>query len=1033
MLNPKTANMSTLTSLNECQTKEDLVALIKKQDRTIYALQHNDRKYENLFNNSLDGIYRSTPDGKFINVNTALVKMLGYNSKDELLKINIRKELYVDDNDRKEVVNHFTDIEKFRHRLYKKDGSIIWVENHGENITDINGELLYYEGIVRDVTEIKKASDIQKVLLNISQQGYKQENLKAYNRFIISELGKLIDVSNSYIAYYNSGKETISIPFISGEEADEEFPITKTLTGYVIKNKKPLLVGSKKFKELEEAGEIELVGAPCEIWAGVPLIINNEVIGAIVVQSYDDENAYNQKDIELLEFVSTYISSAIEKNRQILELKKFSLAVEQSSNTIAITDIKGNIEYVNSKFTETTGYTKEEALGVNPRILNSGKQPKEYYANMWKTISSGNVWKGEFQNKSKSGKLYWERVAITPIKNAEGVVTNYMAIKEDVTLQKATEEKLRKVTYEATLAKEVLRKVLDNIPIRIFWKDTESRFLGCNQAYLTEMGFDREEDVIGKTDFDIHLKKDAERFRANEIEIIQSAQPKIKYTEFINHPDKKQIVLTSKLPFFNNNNEVIGVLGASEDITERIENEEKLKKATNAAISANLSKSIFLSNMSHEIRTPLNAILGYSQLLQDGDNLTKVQYENLQTINRSGEHLLALINDILDMSKIEAGRITLKEADFNFAVMLKEVEGLFKFKAAQKNIELTTVATNYIPENILADESKIRQVIINLIGNALKFTSEGFVRITVEVLKDNFIKVSVKDSGVGILEEEQENVFKPFEQAQKGARVSGGTGLGLAISKKFANLMEGDITIKSTYGEGSEFSFTFGFKESKKSENIEETEDVKVVSLIPEMKGLKLAVVDDRFENRDILLQKLNPLGFDIKQAENGLEAVELYKKWKPDIILMDVVMPVLNGIEATRQILQMKGDHDVKIFIVSASALESEQQEVMEIGATVFIKKPVNFVDLLAEMVDKGGVKFEYEIKKKIEIHYGEASEISEDEKEKFINAALEGDFLLLEELLIDLENSTNKTFKHLDDCIKEMEFDELINWLKS
>lgn len=846
-------------------------------------------------------------------------------------------------------------------------------------------------------------------------------------------MGKIIDVSNSYIAYYNEERQTISVPFISGEEAEDEFPVANTLTGYVIRNRKPLLVGENEFKELEDAGEIELIGVASKIWLGVPLIIDDEVIGAIVVQSYDDEHAYNQNDIELLEFVSSYISSAIQKNVQILELRKFSLAVEQSANTIVITDTNGNIEYVNSKFTESTGYSKEEALGINPRILNSGNQPAAYYAKMWKTISAGKEWKGEFQNKSKSGKLYWERVAITPIKNKEGIVTNYMAIKEDVTLQKSTERKLRKVTTEATLAKEVLRNVLDNIPIKVFWKDTDSKYLGCNKAYLKEKSLNSEEDMIGKSDFDIHKKEDAKKYRADEVNIMLSGKAQLNYQESSFYTGKERWFVASKLPFYDENNNVIGIIGTSEDITERRENEIQLKKATESAISANLSKSIFLSNMSHEIRTPLNAILGYSQLLQDGDNLTKVQYENLQTINRSGEHLLALINDILDMSKIEAGRITLKHADFNFAVMLKEVEGLFKFKAAQKNIELSVISKNYIPENIFADESKIRQVIINIIGNALKFTSKGFVRITIDVLEGNFINVSVKDSGVGILEEEQENVFKPFEQAQKGARVSGGTGLGLAISKKFAILMEGDITIKSEFGKGSEFSFTFGFKESQQVENNQETEELKVVSLVPEMKGLKLAVVDDRFENRDILLQKLNPLGFDIKQAENGEEAIELYKSWKPDIILMDVVMPVLNGIEATRQILQIKGDHDVKIFIVSASALESEQQEVMEIGATVFIKKPVNFVDLLAEMVDKGGVKFVYEVKKKNEIHYGEASEVSEVEKEKFINAALEGDFLLLEELLIGLESSTNKTFKHLDDCIKEMEFEELINWLKS
>ena len=1148
-------------------TKSDLLALIKKQEDTIYALQHSDRKYENLFENSIDGLYKSTVDGKLIDANTAMIKMLGYDSKEELLAIGNKAELCL------KVVRVSKDDESFGgdnkdlHQICKKNGSKIWVKDYGGIIKDEKGNVLYYEGIIRDVTEFKRTIDLQKVLLKISQVGHNINNFKDYNRFIIKQIGKLMDVSNSYIAFYNNEKQTINIPFIKGEESEEEFPVGKSMTGYLIKGNKTLMVKAKAYRELIQSGTVNLIGTFPEVWLGVPLRIDGVAIGAIVVQSYDNPNAYDQKDVELLEFVSTYISSAIQGSRQRLELKKFSLAVEQSVNTIVITDENGDIEYVNSKFIETTGYTKDAALGINPRILNSGRQPKEYYSNMWQTISSGKEWVGEFQNKAKNGKIYWERVAISPIKNEYGVITNYMAIKEDITKEKVTQEKLvkastevivakevlrkvldnipikifwkdldskflgvnvasikekkfkdendvigksdfdfydekwaqkyrndeveimksgvpklnyietqvvngeersyisnklpfydennnvigiigtsediseklnyenklKQVTNEATLAKEVLRKVLDNIPIKVFWKNKKLNFLGCNDAFLKDNLFKNEEEIIGKSDFDFNNKNDAETYRKDDVAVMLSGKPKLNFQHSDTRNGKKRWITTSKLPFFDENNNVIGIIGTSEDITERRENEIKLKKATESAVAANLSKSIFLSNMSHEIRTPMNAILGYSQLLQDDDNLTKKQLDNLSIINKSGAHLLDLINDILDMSKIEAGRITLKPVDFNLKDLLNEVMQLFSFKAAQNKIDFSLTIENDLPKNILADESKIKQVIINIVGNALKFTKQGFVRLYVKKLDANCIQISVKDSGKGIVLEEHETIFKPFEQAKIGGKTEGGTGLGLAISKKFSNLMGGDITIESEYNVGSNFVFTFSFKNSEDEILNENIQNFKVKSLAPEMLGLKVAIVDDRFENRDILYQKLQPLGFELKMAENGLEAIELYKSWKPDLILMDVVMPILSGVEATRKIFEIAEDHPVKIFIVSASALESEQKEVMEIGATVFIKKPVIFSELLWEMSDKANIKFLYENEKENEIVEGVITEISSSIKQQFIEAASKGDFLLLQELLVELENNTSKSFKYLENCIEELEFEELINWLKS
>ncbi|MDP3312233.1 PAS domain S-box protein [Lutibacter sp.] len=1015
------------TLINNELTINELKDLAKNQNQELAHLREVSLKYQNLLDNSIDGIYRSTPEGKFIEVNNGLVKMLGYKSKDEVLALDIATELFFDVQDRLKNVIEFKNGKKEIYRIKTNNNSAIWVEDFGKNICDESGNVLFYEGIIRDVSERKKTAKIQKVLLQISQEGYKIQNLKDFNEFIKNTLGKIIDTSNFYIAFYNEEKQTLNIPFITGEDADEEFPVGKSMTGYLIKNNKPLLLKSEEIKRLINTNEINLIGTFPEVWLGVPLVVDNKVIGAIVVQNYKNENAYEQSDLEILEFVSSYISLAVQQNQKKEELKKFSMAVEQSANTIVITDTDGNIEYVNSKFTETSGYTYNEALGQNPRILNSGNQPKELYKVMWENISSGDEWSGEFQNKSKKGNLYWERVVITPIKNFEGKIINYLSIKEDITKQK-------EIQHEINVSKQILRKVLDNIPTKVFWKDINSTFLGINKASFEEMGVTTEEEVVGKSDFDFHNFNDAEKYRADELAIMQKGEPKLNYHETQIKNGKTKNYITSKIPFFDEDNNIIGIVGTSEDITKRLETEKKLKKATEQAIAGNLSKSIFLSNMSHEIRTPMNAILGYSQLLQDDANLSKEQLSNLKVINKSGEHLLNLINDILDMSKIEAGRIILKPSNFDLTEMIKEVESLFKIKAIEKNIDLNFTICKEIPAFICADESKIRQVVINLVGNALKFTAVGFVNVVIQNFKNNSVQINVIDSGKGILKEEQKTVFKPFEQAKKDGEVKDGTGLGLAISKKFAKLMGGDIKLKSEYNKGSEFSFKFKY-EIGKTEVTKKITEVQVTSLCEEMKGYKVAIVDDRFENRDILFKKLHPLGFDLRMAENGQEAIDLYKLWKPDLILMDVVMPVMNGVEATREILRLAGNHEVKIFVVSASALESEQKEIMDIGATIFIKKPIIFNSLLAEMQDKAGIKFEIKepINKEAQILCATPSDIPENFKTKMLAAADEGDFLVLNEMLVVLEKETNMSFKFIEDCVNEMEFEQISSWLNT
>ena len=894
------------TVLVENLTNIEWVARLQEQQQTISHLQLEYEKYKNWYENSIDGFYRSSFDGSFIDVNLSLVTMLGYASKEELLAVDIKSELYFNPKEREFAIEQDEKSLRKIHRIKKKDGSIIWVKDHIRKMVDAEGNFLFYEGIIRDMSQIVKAKKIQKVLLKISQQGYKTEKLRDLNEFIRVELGKLLDTTNFYIAFYNEKAHTLNIPFMTGEDFEGDFPAEKSMTGYLIKKNEPILIKSEAYEKLIASGEVELLGPFPKSWLGVPLRVNDKTIGAIVVQSYKDENAYSPEDIELLNFISSQISIIVQR---------------------------------------------------------------------------------------------------------------------------------KKVIQENAISKEVLRKVLDNIPTKVFWKDLDSRFLGVNAASLKEMHLDHENLVIGKSDFDFHDPKWAQKYRNDELEIMQTGIPKLNYVETQLKEGKAHSYLSSKLPFFDEKNKVIGIIGTSEDITEKVNYEKELKKATEEAIVANLSKSTFLANMSHEIRTPMNAILGYSQLLQEDENLTTSQQESLKTINKSGEHLLALINDILDMSKIEAGRVQLNNDSFSFINLLTEISQLFKHKTSSKGLQFDISVGLNVPKLICADESKIRQVIINLISNAIKFTHTGYVKVLVENINETALKLIVKDSGSGIALEEQKAIFKPFEQAKSSGENKGGTGLGLAICKKYSILMGGDITVTSELGVGSIFEFSFSFLPTEVAHTQEEKKVQKIASLVPEMVGTKIAIVDDRFENRDILYKKLQPLGFKIKMAENGLEAVELYQNWKPDIVLMDIVMPVMNGVEATKQILNSAKGHDVKIFVVSASALESEQQEVMDIGATVFIKKPVIFDTLLNELQQKANIKFTYcnESSVKSEKIVGTTLDVPLLLKAKLINAAEEGDFEKLQELQNELETTTKKSFQFVQDCILEMEFENLIRWLKS
>jgi CheY-like chemotaxis protein len=369
--------------------------------------------------------------------------------------------------------------------------------------------------------------------------------------------------------------------------------------------------------------------------------------------------------------------------------------------------------------------------------------------------------------------------------------------------------------------------------------------------------------------------------------------------------------------------------------------------------------------MSHEIRTPMNAILGFSQLMLRDGNLTPQQSQYLETINRSGEHLLALINDILEMSKIEAGRTTLTPSTFDLPGLLTDLEMMFRVRTDGKKLSFIVELIGEVPQYIVTDINKLRQVFINVLGNAVKFTEQGGIVLRVRADRQGAtgpcLRVEVEDTGPGIAEDEQGKLFRHFEQTKTGQQAGTGTGLGLAISREFVRLMGGDITVSSRVGKGTLFVIHLPLKEGAAQAVQSKVKVRHVLKLRSEQANCRVLIADDIEDNRELLVQILRPIGFEIRLAKDGQEVVKAFEEWRPHLILMDFRMPVMDGHEAIRQIRAGAGGKEVKIIAVTASAMDANRQELLGIGADDFIGKPFQEVELFEKIRAHLGSEYLY------------------------------------------------------------------------
>ena len=655
------------------------------------------------------------------------------------------------------------------------------------------------------------------------------------------------------------------------------------------------------------------------------------------------------------------------------KLRKLSVAVEQSPVTIVITDINGDIEYVNPMFTQLTGYTVAEVLGQNPRILQSGESTPESYQKLWNTILAGEVWRGCFRNKKKSGEFFWEQESISPIKDELGGIIGFVAVKEDITRLKQ---------YEREIA-ESERRLLDILhvsPIAVrITVNQGSELVFYNPSYAKLFNNSPILDFNPQGYY-----ANAEDYQAIMAELAHGNTVLNRLIEFRNPNDGSQFwALSSYMPM--QYVDKAAVLGWFYDITEAKhleyllqEKNVELESARVMAEKANLAKSEFLASMSHELRTPLNAILGFAQLLESGPPPpTLIQKESIGQITQAGWHLLELINDILDLAKVESGQVSLSKEPVSLDEIILKCRRMIESQAQQSGIKL--IFPRFVkPVFVLADTVRLKQVLLNLLSNAIKYNSKpGTVEVQCTERTPGRLRTSIRDTGAGLEQEQLAQLFQPFNRLGQECGNVEGTGIGLVVVKELVEQMEGELGVDSTVGVGSVFWFELSsvaaaelaLEEGEARASAEppvpgresmEALDRALEQTVQEPRAMRqnclILVAEDNTSNQMLIRRQLNLLGFAAEMASDGCEAFECWQTGAYALLLTDVNMPGMNGFELTATIRSEEakaGTGRMPIIALTANAMKGEDNHCKAADMDDYLSKPVRLTDLKA-MLDK-------------------------------------------------------------------------------
>ncbi len=746
---------------------------------------------------------------------------------------------------------------------------------------------------------------------------------------------------------------------------------------------------------------------PAEYWSH-PQRRGNEVVGAVV----------------------TFLD--ITESKRVQEkLRLAQTSVEQASDAVTWLDSRGRIVYVNEAACRSLGRSSGELLSLGISDIDP-ELPPEAWATAWGKVKALGSLTFETRPNTKQGHTLLVEVSATYVEfdGKEYIFT----LARDISERKQIEMELRE-------SQDYVTALLAATPAGVVVVDCEThRITDANSFALTLLGRERDQ-VVGR---ECHgLLCPAELGKCPITDLHQ----KLDHSEssLLRADGSCLPILKSVMPLVRQGRTYL--VEAFGDLTDHKRTEVELQKAKEAAEAADRAKSAFLANMSHEIRTPMNAILGYSQLMLRDPSLGGAAKKNLNIINRSGEHLLSLINDILVMSKIEAGRMELNPVTFDLSALVMDLAAMFRLRAEAKGLQLEVHVDGERGRCIVADQGKIRQVLINLLGNAVKFTEAGWIKLRVSVSlrsDDGFaLSIQVEDTGVGIPAREQPRLFRPFMQTQSGLASQAGTGLGLAISKEFVRLMGGDLTVSSEVDKGSIFHFEIPVQADAVNEPSVQPVPGCVIGLRPGQ-AARVLIVDDQPHARGWLTELLKSIGFEVREADRGDVAIRLWREWKPQLILMDIHMPGMSGLEATRTIKAEANGKTPVIIALTASAMDEERDSVMRSGGIDdFLSKPCREGELLEKI--RAHLDLDY-------LYAGEQTPPGMDARaplarvmgaellaelpaywiDQLRDAVLNGEKDRLDQLIQRVEELHARAARSLQDAANRYEYDVLARWFE-
>ena len=726
--------------------------------------------------------------------------------------------------------------------------------------------------------------------------------------------------------------------------------------------------------------------------------------------------------------------------------EKFSKSFHLSPNAITLTRISdGRHIEVNESFCRMMGYSHEEIIGKTAVELNFWASLGERDRMIQTLKNKTDIHNYELQFRNRSGM---EKTALLSIETIDiDGESCFLSISSDITDRQKAETALRE-------AEEKYRNIYENALSGIFQITPDGKYLSANPALAKLYGYESTAELVAaqpnfKNQLYVNLKRRQQFMSLMDLYGILS-----NFESQIYKKDGSIIWVSENARVVCDEEEnLLYYEGFIKDITANKEAEIQMQEAKEAAEAANKAKSTFLANMSHELRSPLNAVLGFAQVMIRSKSLSQDNQENVGIILRSGEHLLSLINQVLDLSKIEAGRTTINKKSFDLYRMLDDLEDMFALKAEEKGLQLLFDRGAEVPHHICTDEVKLRQVLINLLNNAIKFTSSGAVSVQVRGDIGNkhnnsnpkipgcySLHFELQDTGAGIAPDEINQLFEAFVQTKTGRDSQEGTGLGLAISRQFVQLMGGDITVSSEVGKGSIFQFDIQVHLVEATDIESKKNKPRVISLEPNQPRYRLLIVDDKPLNRQLLVKLLSPLGFELREVNNGKEAVDMCALWEPHLIWMDMRMPVMDGYEATKQIKTTTQGQATAIIALTASVLEEERAVILSAGCDDFMRKPFREEDIFTAISKHLGVRYIYEDPTEAsEPGLGGSSQeiltplaiasLPPDWVAAFKQTILSVDMEAIASCIEQIRTVNSSLADKLEDCINNFEYDSILN----